>query len=219
MNCVLDNIAFQSEYTESNSATSKTWSKYLTPSPTPLWHTARKSQYRHISATPQSLCQPSQLWTLSSLKKNPWREICIEPKAEPTDRNRQIDQLPRPQIVFRFYNNNSSWVKAPRQGHLPHCTWKNTHSVLVFIIWVCRSNDGPNATEVVVTTLEQDLLFSSFFFVILSSYIEHFFTREFEPSVIFFICSIKWSMSLSMLARSGFSNRSLREQVVSCSTV
>lgn len=184
-----------------------------------LWHAARKSQYRHISATPQFLRQPSQLWTLNPLKKNPWREICIELKAEPTERNRQIDQLPRPQIVFRFYNNNSSWVKASKQGHLPHCTWRNTHSVLVFTIWVCCSNNRPNATEVVVTTLEQDLLFLSFLFVILSSYIEHFFARESEPFVIFFICSMKWSMSLSMLARSGFSNRSLRGRVVPCSTV
>jgi hypothetical protein len=98
---VLGNIAFRSEDTESDPSTPRTRPRYLTPSPTPqkgseTQHNsvkARKTHYRHTPATPQSLRRPL-LPGSSSLKT-------------------EVEQLPRPQLVFRFYNNNSSGVNAP----------------------------------------------------------------------------------------------------------
>lgn len=111
---VLGNIAFASD-TEPDLRTLENGSGYLTPSPTPRkgshtqYNSVKAKKYHHIPATPQSLRQPPSLGPSPS-KPVRWNETCIDPGAVPPDSD---ERLPRPQLVFRFYNDHSSGVNTP----------------------------------------------------------------------------------------------------------
>lgn len=127
---VLGSFAYRSDGEESGPATPAKRSRYLTPSPTPQKGSkaltkvnstqydsgARKKQHKLTPATPQSLRRPSQ-HGIRSPKTDPQSKNCFGPEALPMDRDDislgQFNQLPRPRIVFRFYDNNSSGVNTP----------------------------------------------------------------------------------------------------------
>ena len=128
---VLGSLAYESENEKSSKTSPAKRCKYLTPSPSPTKGseskirasgslyglvTAKTKHYNHLPATPQSLLKPSGA-EASPHNRDPQKELCTGPRPSATEGGRpilgQIDKLPRPQLVFRFYNQNSSGVNGP----------------------------------------------------------------------------------------------------------
>lgn len=106
---VLGTLAYESEEEDLMPEKPKKQQRYLTPSPSPQkWFATRTwtngglySSVNHLPATPQSLGKSSRV------EPSPQEVFC------PSLSQEQVDQLPRPQIVFRFYNDNSSGTNGP----------------------------------------------------------------------------------------------------------
>lgn len=113
---VLGNMAYESEGSESHQESPAKRLQYLTPSPSPqkgyktMTHVSegqydsvakRDEHHNRLPATPQSLRKSSRI-------EPPPQHIVVQKEVYTGPR---IDQLP--QLVFRFYNNESSGMNGP----------------------------------------------------------------------------------------------------------